>query len=431
MKLVLHNLTYHNCPVQDRERVAFTAEQRHSMLKKMHAQEQINEAAILETCNRLEFYLYAQKDFDTRSFLTKLIDQTRSDAVDVWCSRTVDCEGRDVVRHLFEVAGGLDSQMLGENQILAQVKSAYTESLDCRTSKMVFHRLFHSSFRAGKAVRTHTNINCGAVSIGLAAVELAKTKINMSAGAAIVIGAGENAELVAKYLLKADLDDLILANRDIQNAQALACRLGKGRVIPLDQIPQNLNKVDLMISSTAAPEPVVTYEAAETHLSHRTRPLLIIDIAVPRDIDPRISRFDCVELFNIDDLNGQIGINVEKRANEIPKAQAIVGEFTDKFMQWYESLDLVPTISKLTAKGLELAHTEAKRYAKDFGEANDDRLQAFAESLVKKVLHGPISFLKETGDEKISTEQLQAVDLINRMFLCREASHSGSQDSDT
>jgi glutamyl-tRNA reductase len=428
MNLILHNLTHHDCPVQVREKAAFTAEQRHSMLRKMHAHEQINEAAVLETCNRLEFYLYTKKGFDTKAFLAELITQTRPDAVDTWCSHSIDIEGRDVVRHLFEVAAGLDSQMLGENQVLAQVKSAYTKSLNCRMSKLVFHRLFHSAFRVGKAVRTHTNINCGAVSIGLAAVELAKTELEMSSATGMVIGAGENAELVAKYLLKAGLDHLILANRDVQNAQGLAWRLGKGDVISLDEISGRLSdvvrpgsrRVDFVISSTAAPEPVVTYEAVKEHLSRRTRPLLIIDIAVPRDIDPRIAEFPCVGLFNIDDLNEQIRSNREKRASEIPKAQAIVSDFTDQFMQWYDSLDLVPTISRLTAKGLELANNEAKRYAGDFGEADSEKLKAFAESLVKKVLHGPISFLKEGGDDEATTEQLQARDLVNKMFLSQD-----------
>ena len=420
MKLILHNLTHHDCPVQVREKAAFTAEQRHSMLRKMHTQEQINEAAILETCNRLEFYLYAKKGFDTKAFLAELITQARPDAVDTWCTHSIDVEGRAVVRHLFEVAAGLDSQMLGENQVLAQVKSAYAESLNCRMSKLVFHRLFHSAFRVGKSVRTHTNINCGAVSIGLAAVELAKTKLEMPSATGMVIGAGENAELVAKYLLKAGLDHLILANRDLQNAQGLAWRVGKGDVIGLDEIPGRLSDVDFVISSTAAPEPVVTYQAVKEHLSRRTRPLLVIDIAVPRDIDPAIAKFSCVGLFNIDDLNEQIRSNREKRASEIPKAQAIVCEFTDQFMQWYDSLDLVPTISRLTARGLELANNEAKRYAGDFGEADSEKLKAFAESLVKKVLHGPISFLKEGGDDEATTEQLQARDLVNKMFLSQD-----------
>jgi glutamyl-tRNA reductase len=425
MKLVLNNVTYHNCPVQLREKVAFTAEKRCSMLKKMRAEEQISEAVILQTCNRSEFYTYAKKDFDVRGFLAELIGQMQPEAPDTWSKYSRQNLGIDAVRHLFEVAAGLDSQMLGENQILSQVKSAYTESIDCRMSKFMFHRLFHNAFRVGKTVRTNTDINCGAVSISLAAVELAKKKIDLSASTAMVIGAGENAALAARYLLKAQLPTLIIANRNTKKAQALRARLklvpsaveGTGEIITLADIADRLAEVDLVISSTAAAEPIVTYQAVADGLSQRQKALLIIDLAVPRDIEPQINQFECVSLYNIDDLNEQINRNKKKRSNEIPKARAIVAEFTDKFMQWYDSLNLVPTITQLTQKGLILAHSEAKRYAKDFGEGNDNKLELFAESLVKKMLHGPISFLKNGADEELSTEQLRAADLINKMFL--------------
>jgi glutamyl-tRNA reductase len=370
MKLVLNNVTYHSCPVHLREKVAFTAEKRHFMLKKMHAEEHISEAVILETCNRSEFYIYAKKDFDVTVFLAELIQQIQPEAADTWKKYSRQSSGPDAVRHLFEVAAGLDSQMLGENQILSQVKSAYTESIDSRMSKFLFHRLFHNAFRAGKAVRTNTDINCGAVSVSLAAVELAKSKIDLSACTAMVIGAGENAELAAKYLLKAQLPALTIANRNIENAQAVKARLKKGQIIRLDDIADKLADVDLIISSTAAAEPVITYPAAADALSQRKKPLLIIDIAVPRDIDPQVNEFECVSLYNIDDLNEQINLNRKKRSSEIPKAQVIVAEFTDKFMQWYDSLNLVPTITQLTQQGLELAQSEARRYAKDF--AKDD-----------------------------------------------------------
>jgi glutamyl-tRNA reductase len=417
MKLVLNNVTYRNCPVQLREKVAFTAEKRRLLLKKMHAEEQISEAVILETCNRSEFYTYAKKDFDVRGFLAELIRQVQPEAPDIWSKYSRESVGVDAVRHLFEVAAGLDSQMLGENQILSQVKSAYTESIDCQMSKFMFHHLFHNAFRVGKTVRTNTNINCGAVSISLAAVELAKKKIDLSASTAMVIGAGENAALVAKYLLKAQLPTLIIANRNTKKAQALKTRLKIGEIISLADIADRLAEVDLVISSTAAAEPIVTYQAVADGLSQRQKPLLIIDLAVPRDIEPQINHFECVSLYNIDDLNEQISRNKKKRSNEIPKARVIVAEFTDKFMQWYDSLNLVPTITQLTQKGLDLAHSEAKRYAKDFGEGNDNKLELFAQSLVKKILHGPITFLKNGADEEPTIEQLRAVDLINKMFL--------------
>jgi len=423
MKLVLNNITYRSCPVEAREKLTLNPEQHSFMLKETHAEQGISEAVILETCNRLEFYIYAKKHFDVDAFLTKLIGKVRPDAVETWRQYRRQAAGLDVVQHLFEVAAGLDSQMLGENQVLSQVKSAYTQSLNSRMSKFMFHRLFHSAFRVGKAVRTNTDINCGAVSISLAAVELAKKKIDLSAATAMVIGAGENAELAAKYLLKAGLLNLIIANRSAEKAEAMLSRLKKGRIICLKDIPEKLAEVDLLISSTAAVEPIVTYKAASDILMRRKKMLLIIDVAVPRDIDPRISRVECVSLYNIDDLNDQINRNKEKRSSEVPKARAIVAEFTDKFAAWYESLDLVPVITKLTQKAIDLAHSEAGRYKKDFGDGNSDKLKLFAESLVKKMLHGPISFLKSSGEEQPNAEQLQAADLINKMFLSQGKRH--------
>jgi glutamyl-tRNA reductase len=420
MELFLNILTFHNCPVELREKAVFSGEQRHSMLRQMHAEERISEAVILETCNRLEFYLYAKKSFDCSRFLTGLIGQIKPDAVETWSKYSRWATGIDVARHLFEVACGLDSQMLGESQILSQVKSAYTESLDSRMSRFLFHHLFHSAFRAAKAVRTNTNINGGTASIGLAAVKLAKRETDLPAAVAMVIGAGENAELVARYLVKAKVAGLIIANRDKAKAQAICNRLSTGEVIGLKELAGRLADVDLVISSTAAQEPILTYQTVSKVLAQRKRPLLIIDIAVPRDVEAKIGELKCVRLYDIDDLSGRILENKKKRKGEIDKAQQIIVEFTDEFAGWYNSLNLVPVISQLTCRGLELARSEAHRYTKDFGDGNSEKLQRFAESLVKKILHGPINFLKNGGDRQPSAEQLQAADLINKMFLSQD-----------
>jgi len=419
MKLVLHNLTYHDCPVEVREKVTFTGEQRREMLRALHHSEQIGEALILQTCNRLEIYLYARKDLDCGSFLGELLAPYGTEVGQTWSRHSKKTAGMDVVRHLFEVAAGLDSQMVGENQILAQVKAAYTESLKARMSRLIFHRLLHNAFRVGKAVRTHTEINCGAVSIGLAAVELARNKVNLPKATALILGAGENADLVARYLVKAGLSSLIVANRDIQKAQAMARRFDAGQAIGLVEIVTRLGEVDVLIASTAAAEPILTRDSVEWALSGRKKPLLVIDIAVPRDIDPAVGLLDSVTLYNIDDLDEQISTNRAKRSSEIPKARAIVEEFVAAFAQWYDSLDLVPLISKLTQTGLDLARSEAKRYAKDFGEQDGEKLQAFAESLVRKVLHGPIRFIKNGGGEP-NAEQLEAIDLVNKMFFSQD-----------
>jgi glutamyl-tRNA reductase len=420
MELVLQSVNYHDCPIGQREKVSLANGQLQEMLRALLDKDGIVEAAILQTCNRTEIYLYAKKDIDWKPPVSELMGQLGSEAGQIWQKYCIQKRGIDVARHLFSVAAGLDSQMLGENQILSQVKAAYIESIGCRASRFIFHRLFHTAFRVGKAVRTQTDINCGAVSISLAAVELAKEKIKPEKAAAIIIGAGENAELAARYMVKGGLKNLIIANRNKDHAGEMCNRLGKGRVIGLDEIPACLDEADLIIASTGATQPVVSFESVKDVLGKRKKPLLIIDIAVPRDIDERISQFGCVTIVNIDDLDKRIAVNKEKRSIEIPKAEKIIDDFTKQFANWRESLSVVPVVTQITQRAIELARAEARRYASDFGPGNAAKLETFAESLAKKLLHGPVSFLKDADDDDPTTQQLRALDLVNKMFLLDE-----------
>ncbi|MHC4758428.1 MAG: glutamyl-tRNA reductase [Planctomycetota bacterium] len=417
MKFVLNSLTYHNCPVTEREKAAFTADERHALLKRIHAKPGINEVAILETCNRLEFYAYAKKEFDVTGYLSEIVAEVRPAALESWNKYKEVRLGTDVIRHLFEVTAGLDSQMLGENQIVSQVKSAYRESTDYKTSRFVFHRLFHIAFRVSKTVRTQTKINMGAVSISQAAVHLAKGKIDLAESTAAVLGAGENAELACKHLIEAGVKKLVLVNRTKEKARDLADRLNISNAVDFNGLHCILSDIDFIIGSTASLQPVFTYQQFWDVLKDRQNPLLIIDIAVPRDIEDQVANFNSVTLFNIDDLDRQISVNKKKRNKEIPKATKIVEQFTQDFDRWYQSLEVVPVIARLTKQGTDLAQQEAKRYAKDFCPEELETLTTFAESIVKKMLHGPINFLKTADDEELSGEQFHAVDLLNKMFF--------------
>lgn len=420
MELILQSVNYNSCPVGRREKVALSNEQAQELMRALLDKDGVMEVAVLQTCNRTEFYLYARKDTDWRKPVIELMGQLNAEAGPTWKKYCKQKRGIDVAGHLFRVAAGLDSQMLGENQILSQVKAAYIESIGCRASRFIFHRLFHTAFRVGKAVRTQTDINCGAVSISLAAVEMAKEKIKIGKAVAMVIGAGENAELAARYLVKGGLKQLIIANRNRDNAIEMCGRLGKGCVIGLDEIPESLDKADLIIASTGATQPVVNLEDVKTKLSKRKKPLLIIDIAVPRDIDERISKFGCVTIVNIDDLDKRIAVNREKRSTEIPKAEKIVDDFTKQFANWRDSLHVVPVVAQLTQRAIEVARAEAKRYAKNFGAGNAGKLEKFAESLAMKLLHGPVSFIKNADGDDPTTQQLRAIDMVNKMFLLDE-----------
>jgi glutamyl-tRNA reductase len=420
MELVLQSVDYHDCPVELREKVSFNSEQQQELMRCLLELEGINEAAILQTCNRTEVYLYAQKDVEWKQPVNEAISGFGSEIRQTWERYCKQKNGIDAALHLFAVAAGLDSQMLGENQILSQVKAAYLNSIECRASRFVFHRLFHTAFRAGKQVRTETNINCGAVSISLAAVELAREKMNFWSSRAMVIGAGENAELAARYLVKGGISSLIVANRSQDKAEEMCKRLGAGSVIGLDEIPDRINDVDLVIGSTGADRPVVTFEKVHNVLRGRSKPLLMIDIAVPRDIDEAIGQIKGVTLVNIDDLDKRIAANREKRSSEIPKAEKIVNDFAVKFDRWLDTLSVVPVVTQLTQKVSEMAKAEAKRYAKDFGIENAEKLEMFAESLAKKLLHGPLSFIKSEDGDDPTTRQLMSLDIINKMFLLED-----------
>lgn len=417
MKLVSNSTTHNDCPVEQREKLSLTDEHIKKMLKAMHETHGLNEAAILKTCNRLEFYIYATKEFDSDGFLYDLINQVNPQGAGCWKKFSKNLYGVDAVRHLFQVCAGLDSQMLGENQILSQVKQAYSTSTHYKMSRFVFHRLFHNAFRVGKMVRSLTDINCGAVSISLAAVELAKKELDLENCCAVIVGAGENAELAAKYLCKSGLRKLVVANRNIEKAQSLCDSLNAGTAVSLDVLNSEIAAADLLICSTSAQEFVVCYDDLKGILHERNRPLIIIDIAVPRDVDPQVGEIDCVRLYNIDNLDERICTNRQKRTSEISKANKIADEYIDKFFKWYDSLKIVPVISSLQQQGCELALSEVERYAKDFSAEDRAKLEIFAQSLVKKVLHGPVSFLKASGEDELNEEQMMALDFINRMFF--------------
>ena len=363
------------------------------------------------------FIRYAKKDFDAETYIPDLLEQIRPRAGAIWQEHRQVSNDMEVVRHMFSVAAGLDSQMLGENQIISQLKNAYTISIECRTSKFFFHRLLHRAFRASKDVRTNTAINCGAVSISLAAVELAKSRMTLPGARVLLVGAGENAALAAKYLIKPGIAQLTIASRTIDSARELAQQLSTGSAITLDEVPNKLADSDLIICSTASAEPLIKVDDCAYLISQRQKPILIVDIAVPRDVADEVGQLPGVQLYNIEHLNEKIAEKKAARSGWIPKAEAIVNKHVSAFADWYDSLNNADVISNLTQKYLASANEHVKRYAKEFSDTDADKLKLFAESLTKQILHGPINYIKTSDSDDLTPEHLHAVDLINKMFL--------------
>lgn len=417
MHLVCYGISFHDTSLDEREPVVFTEAQQRQLLCAIHQSAAIHEGLLLCTCNRTELYMYAQAGADAAGFVENLIASLNPQAVAAWQKHHRVYEGIDAVRHLFAVASGLDSQMLGENQILRQLKDAYSASIEEGTSRFFLHRLLHSAFRTAKSVRTQTDINTGAVSISAAAVELAASQVNLPGARVVLAGAGENAALAAAHLVKRGIGSLDVVSRTLDSAMRLCEQLKTGRPHTLEALPQLIVAADLAVCSTASETPIITAAEYGYLLGQRTGPLTLIDIAVPRDVEPQIGQFASVKLFNIEDLDQQVQRNLQRRSDQIPQAEVIIDEHVRRYAQWLDSLHIKDVVCQLAETYRQVAYEEAHRYGGQLDAAQKEQLERFAVSLVKKVLHGPISYLKQSAREEMVWDQLQAAELIRKMLL--------------
>jgi len=416
MEIICNGIDHKQCSLKQRGQFAFSVDRQKQILCRLKHTIGISEAIILVTCNRTEIYLFASEEVDPQNCIADILNETTGISQQQWLANSRVLIGENAIRHLFSVAGGLESQMVGETQIISQVKFAYTLSVEQKMSGFLFHRLFHNAFSLAKKIHHKTGISQGAVSISMAAVELAKTKLNLSQSSAIIVGAGENARLLAFTLVRAGIKELIIANRTANPAIRLVSRLGIGKAISLEMLPESIGEVDLLISSTSAQEAVITKQHLSFLCANR-KPITMIDIAVPRDIDAEVGEHRCVDLYNIDDLNCRIETSVEKRKQFIPQATEIVDSFTEKFKNWYSSLDAAQMISTLTESYSAIAKEQARRYCKDFGQENLAQLEAFALSLTKKILHGPIRYLRTKEGGSVTSEDLGRCDIVRKMLI--------------
>lgn len=307
--------------------------------------------------------------------------------------------------------------MIGENQILRQVKDAYSASIEEGTSRFFLHRLLHSAFRAAKQVRTETDINAGAVSISAAAVELAAERVSLPGANVVLLGAGENAAVAAAHLVKRGIGQLDVVSRTLDSAAELCRHLKTGRAHTLESLPELLQGADLALCSTAAEKPIITAADYAYLLGQRTGPLVMLDIAVPRDVEPQIGQLDGVQLYNIEDLDRQVLANIDRRSAQIPRAEAIIAEHLERWRQWLDSLTIHDVVRELAQTYRVLAESEVQRYADRFAPDQRDALHRFAASLVSKVLHGPIDYLKMTAKDERLWDQLAASELIRQMLI--------------
>ena len=379
----------------------------------------VTEAMILSTCNRVEFLVVGDSDADIRARVLRFwADHCGQPLADLE-NHTYCHAGDKAVDHLFTVASSLDSMILGEPQILGQLKTAYRNAVEKGAARVIVNRLLHKAFSVAKRVRTETAIASSAVSISYAAVELArKIFSDLTNHRALLIGAGEMAELAATHLLSAGVRDITVVNRTLARAEELA-RQFNGRPMPFDELNQALLETDIVISSTGSPTAIIrARDMKEVMRQRRNRPIFFIDIAVPRDIDPDINVLDNVYLYDIDDLKEVVEENLAGRQQEAAKARGIVAEEVGAFMRWRDGLALQPTIVALLDQGERIARKELRKSIKQLGPDPDPQmvavLERLARSLCHKIYHEPISYLKRRSQEEGSAQRF--IHNARRMF---------------
>jgi len=326
-------------------------------------------------------------------------------------------DGKDAVRHIFRVASSLDSMMVGEPQILGQIKDAYLTTILKKTSGVILNRLLHKTFFVAKRVRSETGIGDHAVSISYAAIELARKIFgDLEGKKVLLVGAGEMAELAVEHLIRNRTGEIFVANRTFERGVELSNKF-KGKAIRIEEIPDCLKVVDIIISSTGSPNFVIVRDQVKGVMrSRRNRPIFFIDIAVPRDIDPDINRLNNSYVYDIDDLKGVIEENIKDRNKESIKGERIVDEAVISFQHWYESLEVVPTIVALRNKIDTIARTEVDKTLQSLNNLSDNDCQAIhrmTNSLINKILHDPTIFLKSDG---CYGDRFAYIDLTRRLF---------------
>jgi glutamyl-tRNA reductase len=400
MDLIVVGLNHRTAPVEVRERVAYDEREVQGVLARTRSDDVLSEAILLSTCNRTEFYGLSNDNGSAEMYIRGLIAATKQVDLTAHPGYAYTLTRLESIRHLLRVTAGLDSLVLGESQILGQVRRAHELAVESGACGLTLNRLLQSAILVGRRVRNETSIGAGAVSVASAAAELAgKIFRDLSARSVLLIGVGEMGTLTARHMVERGVSKLTIANRTFHKAEELARELG-GTALPLDRLEAALAVADIAISSTGATSPIVSRSLMESIVGKRGgKPLVIIDIAVPRDFEASIGELDGVFLHDIDDMNLLVDRNLVKRRTEIPKAETIVEQEVEAFMAWRGSLAAAPVIKKLRERVEELRSHELERHRKRFCDSDRAQADLLTESLVNKILHPVMSRVREWGEE--------------------------------
>ncbi len=405
MKLLAVGLNHKTAPIEVRERLTFGPDIIAGALRDLKGRQGVHEAVVLSTCNRTELYCaVADGGEETVRAWLGGFHGIESDRLDPYLYAYAE---RDAIVHLLRVASGLDSMVLGEPQILGQVKNAFQTAADCTATGKLLCRLFQHAFSVAKTVRTDTAIGSSPVSVAFAAVSLARQIFSdLSKQTALLIGAGETIELAARHLHQNGIGRIVVANRTVERAHELAAQFD-GFAIALTEIGNHLAEADIVISSTASPLPVLGKGAVERALkARRRRPMFMVDIAVPRDIEPEVASLSDVYLYTVDDLQGVIDEGLRSRQEAAVQAEEIIAFHAEEFMAWLRSLDAAGLIQDYRQRAEQLRDEVLERAQRQLesGKSPAEVLSFLAHTLTNKLLHAPSSRLRQAardGDAEI------------------------------
>ncbi|QPJ65920.1 MAG: glutamyl-tRNA reductase [Candidatus Nitrohelix vancouverensis] len=412
-RLVMVGVNHKGTPVEIRERLAFTPSKIEESAERLVGRYEIIEHIILSTCNRVEIYARVKDQDEGIRSLKKFIAEFHGLSFNDLDRYFYSYRDYRCVEHLFCVSSSLDSMVLGESQVLGQVKDAYNQARAMQATGMVLNQLFEKAFTVAKKVREETGIAERGVSISSAAVELARKIFeDLENHSILLVGAGEMAELAAKHLISYGVKTVYVASRTYERAVTLASTLN-GAAIDFANFNEELHRADIVITSTGAPHFIIKKEMIEQAIHKRkNKPMFFIDIAVPRDIEPEVNELENVYLYDIDDLQSVVSANIKEREKEAIEAMDIIHGEVEKFNNWVDSLDAVPTIVELRNKAELIRQKELDRTLKKMGSlSEEDRLsiEQMTTSIINKILHHPTINLKKKTQTQDGHHYLKAI----------------------
>ena len=415
MNLIAISINHRTAPIEIREAVYLKEDEIRPFIN-IAKDNQIKEGLILSTCNRTEIFgIPNTNETSHENFKNLLRNFKHSQNIAEQHFQTF--VSRDAIKHLFSVATGIDSLLIGDNQVFKQVKDSFQIAEESNFTGYIMHRIFDAAIRTGKRAISETSISEGAVTVSYAAVQLIeKIFSNLSKKSALVIGVGETGEIAAKHLSEKGIGSLAVTNRTQEKADKLSKKLN-AKVIPFSEFKDSIFKYDIIITATASPEILIRKDDVKNALKKRSNnPMILMDIAIPRDIDPETKKIDYVFYHDLDSLNIIVEQNLSKRKSEIPKVEKIIEEEIDNFWEWYNSLQAAPAIKDLREFFEEIRNEEVEKNKNKFSSEDQEKLDIVTKRIINKILHHPTIELRKSDEVSASVDASTKIGIIRDLF---------------